>query len=211
MNCRIIRTFSRKFSRKYLNRRNIKRLKNTDFSLITANCIGGVISHDLGLRFLSPTVNLFFMPEDYLKFCESLREYTALPLVEIEPPNGEKYPCGSLGDITVYGMHYKTFEEFEHKWRERCERINFDNLYFAMSRRDNCTEDLVKRFDNLPHKNKVIFVDRPMPEIKSAFYIKGTESKNEKDSIINVLEYKGEYTGKRYIDDFDYVSFLNNR
>ena len=49
---------------RYLRRieryRNRKRLKNRSFSLVTNNCIGGIISHDMHLRFLSPTVNLFF-------------------------------------------------------------------------------------------------------------------------------------------------------
>ena len=35
------------------------RLKNKDFSILAPTCIGGVISHRLGLKFLSPTINLY--------------------------------------------------------------------------------------------------------------------------------------------------------
>lgn len=41
------------------------RLKNKDFSIISRNCIGGVMYHDLGLKCTSPTVNLFFYPDDF--------------------------------------------------------------------------------------------------------------------------------------------------
>lgn len=50
-----------------------------------------------------------------------------------------------------------------------------------------------------------------MPEIKSAYYIKGTESKDgdKMNKIIGLTAYKGTFTGKRFIDDWDYVDFFN--
>lgn len=47
------------YVRRFVRMINRKRLKNTDFSLITNNCVGGIISHDMHLQFRSPTVNLF--------------------------------------------------------------------------------------------------------------------------------------------------------
>jgi uncharacterized protein (DUF1919 family) len=35
------------------------RLTNKEVTIFSSNCIGGVIYHDLGLRFMSPTINLF--------------------------------------------------------------------------------------------------------------------------------------------------------
>lgn len=53
-----------------------KRLKNNEFSIISNDCTGGVIYHDLGLRFTSPTINLFFEPyEDYLYFLSNIKDY----------------------------------------------------------------------------------------------------------------------------------------
>lgn len=37
------------------NRVDLLRLKNKDFSILTNHCMGGIIYHDLGLKFLSPT------------------------------------------------------------------------------------------------------------------------------------------------------------
>lgn len=54
----MIKESIKKNVRKYLRLpRNIKdrlRLRNKDFTLITSNCVGGIIYHELGLPFLSP-------------------------------------------------------------------------------------------------------------------------------------------------------------
>ena len=40
-----------------------------DASIISNDCLGGMISHDLGLKFMSPTINLYFeTAEDYQIF-----------------------------------------------------------------------------------------------------------------------------------------------
>lgn len=42
------------------------RLLNKEFSIICNNCLGGLVTHDFLRPQLSPTVNLFIMPTDYL-------------------------------------------------------------------------------------------------------------------------------------------------
>lgn len=49
-----------------------RELKNHDFSILCNNCNGGVISHDLGLRFNSPTVNLFLLAMVFIRFVKIL-------------------------------------------------------------------------------------------------------------------------------------------
>lgn len=58
----------RKLLRTIINRKNRKRLNNEKFSIISSNCVGGVISHELGKQFNSPAVNLFFKNEDFVEF-----------------------------------------------------------------------------------------------------------------------------------------------
>ncbi len=70
-----ISKYYRTFLRRKLNAENRKRLKNKNFTVLSNNCVGGVILHELGERFNSPTVNLFFKAEDYLKFLENLDYY----------------------------------------------------------------------------------------------------------------------------------------
>lgn len=45
-----------------------RELKNKEVSFLCPNCIGGILFHDLGLRFLSPTVNLMMTQTDFVKF-----------------------------------------------------------------------------------------------------------------------------------------------
>lgn len=42
-----------------------KRNKNQRFTLLTANCMGGYIYHQLGVGFLSPTINLMILQSDF--------------------------------------------------------------------------------------------------------------------------------------------------
>lgn len=186
----------------------MKKLKNKNFTIISHNCVGGVIYHDLGLKLNTPTINLFFMAKDFIKFCNNLNYYLNC---EIKPLKQEKYnyPIAQIDDVLLYGLHYNSFEELKEKWEKRKERVNFENLFFMMSERDGCTETDIKSFDKLPYENKIIFVHKPMPEIKSAYYIPNTETiEYGKNCVVPLSDFK-EGEKKRYIDDFDYISFLN--
>lgn len=164
-----------KFFRSRINKRNIVRLKNTTPTIISSNCNGSFILHDLNLQFLTPTVNLFMYPKDFLKFVGNLEKYLSneAELVEIE--SSKKYPVGRLIDIQIHFMHYSTFDEAKNKWRERCKRIQYNNIYLMMTDRDGCTYEDMINFDKLSYK-KIIFTNKPYPEIKSSYYIKGFEN-----------------------------------
>ena len=87
--------------------------------------------------------------------------------------------------------------------------MNYDNLFFIMSERDGCDESTILDFDNLPYENKVIFVHKPMPNIKSAYYIPNTETHENGVNCVVPLTNTVPGEDKRYIDNFDYISFLN--
>ena len=44
-------------------------------TIFCSTCIGGMISHNLGLQFMSPTVNLWLTPSDFVKFVSNLNKY----------------------------------------------------------------------------------------------------------------------------------------
>ena len=97
----------------------IKKLQNTNFSIISSNCNGGVVCHDLKIRFNSPTVNLFMSAEYFLKFVKHLEYYLNTDIVEIKDDT-VTYPVGLLGnEILLHYMHYNSFEEAVQKWNER--------------------------------------------------------------------------------------------
>lgn len=164
---------------------------------------GGVVYHNLGLKFLSPTINEFMSASDFVKFCSNLQFYLSQDLKEIMGCNCN-YPVAKLDDITIFCVHYKSFEEFCEKWHDRKTRINWDKTYFILTERDGCTYNDIVEFDKLPYKNKVVFVKQPRPEIKSAFYINGVDC-----SITALTDYLGKFTGLRWLDKFDFVSFID--
>lgn len=112
--------------RRSLDERNRRRLKNHAPSVIANNCNGGVLCHDLGLRFNSPTVNLFIPFPDYVRFCKELRHYLSLPAEAMtEADLSSEYPTGYLEDLPLHFVHYSAFEEAKDKWFERAARVDF--------------------------------------------------------------------------------------
>lgn len=193
--------------RKVRNWVNRLRLRKREFSLFASNCNGACILHDLGLPFRSPFVNLCLNAPDFMKILESPREYLAAPLEFIED-SGCDYPVARLLDVTLHFMHYGTAAEAEEQWRRRCQRVNWDDVFVLMTDKDGCDDALLRRFDALPYKHKAIFTHVPHPEIASAVYIPGFEEETE---VGNCVEFINGWSGKRYYDYFDYVSWFNQK
>ena len=192
--------------REKINQKNREKLKNENFSVISSNCNGAFILHDLGQRFNSPTVNLFLYPKDFIKLLKNLKYYMSLDLNFVKE-DGIYYPIGNLDGIKIYFMHYKTEEEAKQKWDSRKARINYDNIFVLMTDRDGCTYEDIKEFDKLPYKNKVILTHIEYPEFKSAFYIKGYEKENQ---LGHIYEFLDDNVGEKHYDEFDYVEWFNN-
>ena len=196
-----------KFFQNRIDKRNRKRLnpRAEDRTIIANNCIGGFISHYLNLRFCSPTVNLYIHQPDYIKMLQDLDKYfdPDAPITEVKTE--KPFPVGDLYGCKIYFMHYTDFESAVKKWRERCARINKNAMYFMMTDRDGCTIEDMKAFDALPYKNKVIFTAKKHPDIASAFCVPGFEGQDS----VGQLQESMNILGKRYIDQFDYVDFLN--
>lgn len=193
-----------KFKRYIYNKIYRLKLKNKDFSMIASNCNGGVILSDLGIKFNTPTINLFFYPEDYLKFLSDIKGNLEYELIE-EKDNNFDYPIGNLNGIKIHFMHYANFDEAKNKWDKRKKRINYDNLFVIFTDRDGCTYEQMEMFDKLPYKNKVIFTHKQYPKIKSSYYIKGFENKES----VGILSQYMENSYKRYLNEFDFVKWLN--
>lgn len=188
----------------YKKRKN-RRLKNRDVSIISSNCSGAFMYYDLGMRYLSPTVNLSIEMNDFVKMVKNLKWYMEQELVELNEKS--EYPMGILGDVKIYFIHYDSFKDAKTKWEERKKRINWDNIFIVGSEKDQCTYDTIKNFEQLPYKNKVIFTHKEYPEFSSAYCIKGFEEKEELGVITN---FKDQILKRRYLDDFNYVEFLNH-
>lgn len=194
---------------------NRVRLKNKNFSVISRDCVGGVIVHDLRLRFDSPTVNLYFSDDDFLKFCRNIKFYISQELIETAIKD-ITFPVGTLGQgedkIVIYFVHYDSFAQAKQKWDERCKRIHWDNLYFITNDRGNSSEDFIRKFDALPYEHKAIITFRDFDGVKSAVrlpdkYIHYLTKENEWHTV---LEYISRFSLGKIIDEWDYVNFFNS-
>lgn len=183
-----------------------KGLINQDFSLIANNCNGGVVLHDLGLRFKSQFVNLSIDAADYIKYLEDFEKYNNMPL-EFDDTAEENYPIGIIENIKIHFVHYKSKQEALEKWNTRKERIRKENIFFIFTEQGDCTYEHIKRFDNLDFPNKIVFTCKKYDDIKSAFYVKAF--RNNKLGVYMFLEFKNHFSKYRKLDVFDWVSWFN--
>lgn len=208
------------FHRKYRMIKNVLRkkivlskreaLENKDFTIISSDCTGGVIYHELNQQFMSPTINMFMMAEDFITFCEDIEFWINQPMKSVDQTE-YPYPVAQLGEeksIKLYLVHYDTFEEALEMWNRRKERINYNNMYLIMNDRNNCNFELMKRFDNLPYKNKILFTHLPQPEIKSSYCMKGME---EEEYVKTMTAFRNKFSLFKNYDQFDVVGWLNGK
>lgn len=203
-------------SRKYISAEkkvkeyNKKKLLSPDFSIISNNCWGGLISQKYGIRYNSPTCGLLIFGNDYVKFCKDLKKYTNMKLRFIELSEAKysdffedvSFPVGILGDIEIYFLHYSSEKEAAEKWYRRCKRINWNYLIYKISERENFTQQDMLHFSQLPLKNKLIFASKKYTEdtivIKDIDKLSGDETQiieqcfDEADYLNSIFEHMEE-------------------
>ena len=187
----------------FLKRQKI-RLVNKDFTIICNNCIAGVLLKDLGQKLNTPTVNLYFFAQDYLKFLENLEYYLAQEISfsykSCYSSGLMTYPVGKIDDVEIQFLHYNTIQEASEKWNERKIRIKWDNLYVIGSDRDNSSLEIQNRFLSLPFKNKVFFSSRRHSS-NEVIYFKEYRNRNQVGDLIK--------DGYGWYFHFDTIEWLN--
>lgn len=197
-------------TRKYRAKKKQKKLNNTDFTIISNNCWGGLTYEEFGLPKNSPTIGCYFFSDDYIKFLGNFDYYITQDLQFITPEQSKNHkwilengnedcPIGVLDDVEIIFVHYYSRELAYDKWTRRVKRINRDNMIFKFSYQNHATKEHLKQFDEmeLPGK-KLMFVNQEDMGYKCGVYYPGFE----KDEQI----YNDTYFGNRY---FDVVSFIN--
>lgn len=211
-----IKAFIKKIAR-YLTVVKRKRELKVDMpTVIARDCVAGVIYHDLKQKFMSPTINLYIKPSDFMKFVRNLKEYVSYGSLTEFKEDGISFPvgllsCEGLRDVTIYFMHYKTFNEAKEKWHERCKRINFENIVVVFPL-INETEDIdliLQEFYKLPYK-KVALLNYKQQGVGNTYQY--SEDQFDRRGSENLLSYKkgNKILQWRYLDYFDYVEFINS-
>lgn len=147
-----------------------KKLRNSHFTIISNNCWSGTVYEAYNLQKQTPTVGLFFMASDYIRFLSDLQHYLSVELEFIKPEHSKwknqlksnsnwgTYPIALLDDIEVQLLHYYGSEEdIRSKWKRRIDRIDWDHLLVKFNDQNSCTQEDIEAFFNLPFKNKLFF------------------------------------------------------
>lgn len=187
------------------------RIKNRNFSIFSSNCLGAAIYRELGLRYTTPSVGLFFHGPCYVKLMSNFEYYLSQELrfspeskYPLAQKNREqrKYPIGILGDdIEIHFLHYINEDEARTKWKYRLKRLNWENLFFLFLERDLCTPVELKIFDQINYKQKIAFTAFNYPDLKSSIWLPECQKYAE---IIDLIACP--YIYRRH---FDFIDWLN--
>lgn len=180
-------------------------LTNLSPSFLCPNCIGGILFHDLGLRFYSPTVNLMMTQTDFVKFVCNLEHYLQQPLVFYQHPE-YTCPCAHLDDISIHFTHYATEEEASAKWDERKTRIDRNNLFVFLQERDGLTESDIRSLKNIKARGVVVFTANAYPDIPYALQIPKYAADGE---VGNILQQSYLDASREYEKYFNFVKWFN--
>lgn len=148
-----------------------KRLRGSEFSIISNNCWGAHVYQVLGRQFSTPFIGLFLSPTSYLRLLAEFpqRLETSLKFQstsaetwvnQVREAHPHKWPVGSLGDgIEIQFMHYESETEASEKWSRRAARLirRPDRWFFKFCDRDGCTAEQMAGFDQFAFRNKVLF------------------------------------------------------
>ncbi|EDU61610.1 DUF1919 domain-containing protein [Providencia stuartii] len=133
-----------------------KHYGHMNVTIISSNCIGTRIYQSTRSMYLSPTINLWISPSDFIKLSYRIKYYMSLDLTECVD-NSVDYPKGNLGDITINFQHYNSFLEAKTKWNLRKKRIDYNNILILFTDRDGATNMELEAIANHPHYRTIVF------------------------------------------------------
>lgn len=199
-----IRKAYRRIHRHFLR----KRLKNKDFTILAPTCIAGIIYHEFGHEFLSPTINLWMYDKDFLKFIHNLEEYLSY---DLEFVSGiDPTPTAYCGDILIHFNHYASEEEARTKWEARKKRIKLDNLFIIMADQPDggvITYEDMRSLQDIRCKGKAILT---IKDYKDLDYLVHLPKDPERDCVNMYMFDKTPILGRyRWERVWDYVEWIN--
>lgn len=205
------------------NRYFRRRCENTHYTILTPNCMAGLIYSRLGEPFYSPTINTSMQNEDFIKFLSDLDYYLAQDVQEWVDDTVD-YPAGIIrgrtpeDDVRVNFVHYPSFAVGREKWNTRKKRIDTNNLYVIVCDIDDIYEKdyrrvgrlsaaQLERLERVPCANLALLTSHKDRTQSYAHYIKPDYGRPYPLVYMNrdALGLNG------FERHFDFVGFLNHR
>ena len=183
-----------------ISKKNISHKTNykqhIDYSIISCNCIGGILYHSFNSIFLSPTINLYMEGPDFIKFCKNLSYY--LDINDLKFIKNASYPIAYVDDVKIHFLHYNSEIDAKNCWLRRKKRVNLDKIVIIFTDRDNFKTDLINEFNKLPYK-KVMFSHINYP-LDNVVFIKDDARKKQVDDLTQYVNRLGKRRFELYFD-----------
>ena len=182
-------------------------------TIISNDCMGGVMCSRNKMQFKSPTVALHILPEEYAKFCINLKHYMESELIEYTDVSEEhkqylmnmyghipnEFPLGLIDDIIVCFQHYTTFEDAKEKWNRRKARMEWDHIGYVMHMEHERYKKEVGEFLDLNLPNSVAFTNGFRVGRSCRFDLPGVAG------IDDFGWYKGKYTIEQEFNEKEWL------
>ena len=189
--------------------KDVDRLNNKKPTILSNDCIAGVLMKNYALPCKSPMINCAMLPEGYVRYLAHIEHYLQCELVEKE--SELNFPVGELvseafGNIEIRFMHYASFKEAKTLWKRRSKRIDLNNMNVVLDLNPGmvASEKDVNAFLALPY-NKVIITTEKFKDTPVSHFIDVGNKINVPGIMLKFKNLRGE----RYYDDFDFIEWLN--
>jgi uncharacterized protein (DUF1919 family) len=166
-------------------RTQVRELDARGISIISNNCVAGILYEMAGLPKRSPTAGIYFSDLAYARFLDDLAKSRTEFWTELEPTDlvfNENQHCWALpvepGGQLVF-LHYPTAEDAVAKWRRRMDRSRGKTLFVISSILDGISldsiDDPLKRFpytftidgDPTPPADEIVLIPAFLRDLSS--------------------------------------------
>lgn len=156
-------------------------LRENPITILSDDCWGGYVYHELDLPFASPLINIYWPSESFYEFMKDPFFYLEQPLrMEREgDPRKNLFPIGWLGDdnrrVELHFVHESDFQKAEGQWNRRKARINRERVFvkFGFDGTDPRREAYLAAFDQVPYNKMCTYSGET--DVKDVLYIKRFE------------------------------------
>lgn len=177
-------SIKRECKRRKVLKREISHFRKADIpegiSIISQNCIGGIIYHDLERENLSPTINLFLGASDFMNFVLNIQKYLD---IEMKINWLETYPVGMLDDIYIFFRHNITCTDALNAWNRRKDRIRFDRILVLCTDRFQFDDKVYITWETIQYPKLLYTCHKKYAGINAVYFPKYRFMKNVPDLI----------------------------
>jgi len=161
--------------------RRYSSLRENPITILSDDCWGGYVYHNLDLPFTSPLINIYWPRDSYCKFIQDPIFYLEQPLCKERDgvPRENIFPIGRLGEgnqsVQLHFVHARSFQEAKELWDRRRKRININRIFikFGFSADEPRREEYLAVFGRLPYHKVCVYSGET--DIEDVFYSKRFE------------------------------------